>query len=32
MTLLRLLGRALRASEPLQPEDEPAPEPQTVSA
>jgi DNA-binding MarR family transcriptional regulator len=32
MTLLRLLGRALRASEPRQPEDEPAPEPATVSA
>lgn len=26
-TLLRLLGRALRASEPLQPEEQPAPEP-----
>jgi DNA-binding MarR family transcriptional regulator len=29
-TLLRLLNRALRASEPLQPEDEPAREPATV--
>lgn len=32
MTLLRLLGRALRASEPVQPEGEPAQEPATVSA
>ena len=32
MTLLRLLGRALRASEPVQPDDEPATERQTVSA
>jgi DNA-binding MarR family transcriptional regulator len=31
-TLLRLLGRALRASEPLQPEEEPAPEPAPAAA
>ena len=32
MTLLRVLGRALRASEPVQAEGEPAQEPATVSA